>query len=223
MKHNYELEVRVRHVIKITVVTSSTAAASSENESGRKRNLVEIEIRGHLQFPRHDVKIFPRVMYSTTKTIERGGNRRFIEHFTKTFGFRDQRPIVVDMRSRSDIDVPLQGMKYPRAKRNEQVLPVVPDEEDDEDKSEEEYDEFEEEIVVMNVRRNPLWRKGLEIPEPEPEKVGIPIEDLIEIPTLPAKKESAPGEVLIDEKIESVKRPPVVHAELPDFGILEKL
>ena len=224
MKYNYDSEVRVPHVINITVVSSFTATTSSENESRRKRKLVELEIRGYLQFPRHDVKTaFPRVVYSTTKTIGGGKNRRFIEHFTKTFGLHNQQPMVVVMRSRSDIGFPLKWMKYPRAKRNEEVLPVIPAEKDDEDESEE-YNEFEEEIAVMDVRRNPIWSKVLlEIAESEPENVAIPIEDLIEIPTLPAKKESAPGEVLIDEKIESVKRPPVVHAELPDFKILENL
>ena len=119
------------------------------------------------------------------------------------------------------------------AKREKQDIPMLPAEEDDEEESdeeetddegsEEESDEFEEEIVVMNVRRNPLWRKGLQIPKPEPEKVGIPVEDLLEIPTLEAKQESAPDELLIDEKIEFVERPPVVHAEVADFCILEKL
>ena len=110
------------------------------------------------------------------------------------------------------------------AKRDKQVIPVLPDEEDDEDDEEEsveEYDEFEEEIVVVNVTRKPTWRKGLEIPKPQPEKDGIPIEDLLEIPTLEDKRESVLDELLIDEEIESVERPPVVFAELLDFSILD--
>ena len=51
------------------------------------------------------------------------------------------------------------------AKRDKRVIPVLLTEEDDEDdeeeESEEEYDEFEEEIVVIDVRRKPMWRKSL--------------------------------------------------------------
>ena len=95
------------------------------------------------------------------------------------------------------------------------------EEEDDDDEEEEEYDEFEEEIVVLEVKRRPRYHKGLETPKPEPEKVGVPIEDLLEIPTLQVDQESAPEDELpIDEKIEAVQRPPVVFCELPDFGIL---
>ena len=109
------------------------------------------------------------------------------------------------------------------AKRDKQQIPVIPDEDEDEEESDEEYDEFEEEIVVMNVRRNPIWRKGLEIPKPQPQKAGLPIEDLLEIPTLQTQQESTPDELLIDEKIESVERSPVVFAEFPDLGILDNL
>ena len=98
------------------------------------------------------------------------------------------------------------------------------EEEDDDDDEDAEYDEFEEEIVVMEVSRKARFPKALEKPKPEPEKVGVPIEDLLEVPTLEVKQESAPdNELLVEEKIESVERPPVVFSELPDLGILDNL
>ena len=99
------------------------------------------------------------------------------------------------------------------------------DDDDDEEEEEGEYDEFEEEFVVMEVSRNPRFPKGLEIPEPEPEKVGIPIEDLLEIPTLQVEQNSAPDDGLsVEEKIESEERNRVVFSELPiNFEMFEKL
>ena len=109
------------------------------------------------------------------------------------------------------------------AKRDKTEIPMILDDDDEEEEeSDEEYDEFEEEIVIVDIRRKPIWRKGLEIPKPQPQKAGVPIEDLLEIPTLKAKQESAPDKS-IDEKIDSTERPPVVFAELPDFGVLENL
>lgn len=109
------------------------------------------------------------------------------------------------------------------AKLDKTEIPMILDDDDEEEEeSDEEYDEFEEEIVIVDIRRKPIWRKGLEIPKPQPQKAGVPIEDLLEIPTLKAKQESAPDK-LIDEKIDSTERPPVVYAELPDFGVLENL
>lgn len=91
------------------------------------------------------------------------------------------------------------------------------DEDEDEEEEDGEYDEFEEEIVVMDVRRKARFPKGLEIPKPEAEKgPGIPIEDLLDLPTIEAGQESAPGENLIDEKIESEERQPTVYSE-PNF------
>lgn len=100
------------------------------------------------------------------------------------------------------------------AKRDEQFIPVFPVEEDYE---EDEDDEFEEEIVVVDVVRHPLWRKGLQIPKPQPKKAGKPITDLLEVPTLQPKQKSTSEDLLVDEKVESVERPPMVFAE-PDFS-----
>lgn len=93
------------------------------------------------------------------------------------------------------------------------------EEEEDEEEDEEEYDEFEEEIVVMEVTRKARFPKALETPKPEPEKVGVPIEDLLEIPTLQVQQESAPvDELFFEEKIEAVERQPQVFSEAPDFS-----
>lgn len=114
---------------------------------------------------------------------------------------------------------------HPEVAKREKAEVVLSLEEDDEDEeeSDEEYDEFEEEIVVVDVRRKPVWRRGLEIPKPQPQKVGVAIEDLLEVPMLQPKQESADDQLLIDEKIEHVERPPVVYAELPHFGVLDHL
>lgn len=100
------------------------------------------------------------------------------------------------------------------AKRDEQFIPVFPVEEDYE---EDEDDEFEEEIVVVDVVRHPLWRKGLQIPKPQPKKAGKPIADLLEAPTLQPKQKCTSEDLLVDEKVESVERPHMVFAE-PDFS-----
>ena len=99
------------------------------------------------------------------------------------------------------------------AKRNNTV-PVLQDFEDDDD--EDEYDEFEEEIVIVDIQRKPAWNRGLDLPRSEPQKVGVPIEDLLQLPTQKAKQESAQDKLsidnnsndinIIDEKIESVQR-----------------
>ena len=91
------------------------------------------------------------------------------------------------------------------------------DEDDDDDEDEdEEVDEFEEEIVVMEVRRKPRYHKALEIAQPEKKKAGIPIEDLLELPTMEVAQESAPDENLIDEKVEAQERQPIEY-EAPDI------
>ena len=104
------------------------------------------------------------------------------------------------------------------AKRNNSV-PVPQDFEDDDD--EDEYDEFEEEIVIVDIQRKPAWNRGLDLPRSEPQKVGVPIEDLLQLPTQKAKQESAQDKLsidnnsndinIIDEKIESVQRLAVVQ------------
>jgi len=87
------------------------------------------------------------------------------------------------------------------------------DEDEDEDDDDEEVDEFEEEIVVMEVRRKPRYHKALEIAKPEETKAGIPIDELLELPSMEVTQESAPEENLIDEKVEAVERQPIEWAE----------
>ena len=86
------------------------------------------------------------------------------------------------------------------------------DDEDDDDDDDSEVDEFEEEIVVMEVRRKPRYHKALEIPAPVKEKVGIPIEDLLELPTMEGAQESVPDKTLIEEKVVAVKLEPTGYA-----------
>lgn len=95
------------------------------------------------------------------------------------------------------------------------------DEDDEDDEDDEEYDEFEEEIVVMEVNRKLAFPKGLEIPKPESKKEGAPIEDLLDVPTLQMEQESSPvDELLLEEKIKPVERPPVAYSELPHLSFL---
>ena len=106
------------------------------------------------------------------------------------------------------------------AKRDEQVFPVLLDENGVDD-SGEESSEFEEEIVVMDVKRKPSWNKKLVFPKQGPESAGKPIEDLLVAQTIRVQ-ESAPDELLTEEKIECVERPSVFR-EVPDFAALENL
>ena len=160
---------QTQHVIKITVVTSYATKNGYAKNVDQKRNVAEIEVKAHF-FPSHDaaanVKKFPKTEDQTKKIIEE--SRGFTEHFKKFFGLVHKHPIVLVIRSTSEIDVPV-----------EKIPDLQPAEEDDDDnddeESEEEYDEFEEEIVIMDVRRKSIWRKWLEHPQPQPEKKGVPI------------------------------------------------
>lgn len=203
--------VQAQHVIKITVTTSYATKNGYAKNVDPKRNVAEIEVKAHF-FPSHDatanVKKFPKTEDQTKKIMEE--SRGFTEHFEKFFGLFDKHPIVLVIRSTSEIDVPVEKISdLPPAEED--------DEDDDDEESEEEYDEFEEEIVIMDVRRKSIWRKWLEHPQPQPEKKATPIEDLIEIPSLQEKaQESSLDEFLIEEKIESVERQPV-SCEPPDL------
>ena len=86
------------------------------------------------------------------------------------------------------------------------------DDDDEDDDEDGEVDEFEEEIVVMEVRRKPRYHKALEIPEPVKEKAGIPIEDLLELPSMEVVQESATDQNFIDEKVEAEERQPTEYA-----------
>ena len=114
------------------------------------------------------------------------------------------------------------------AKREKAAIPILSlddfDKKDDND-DDDDYDEFEEVIVVMDVQRKPIWRKGLEKPKPQPFKVGTRVEDLLQLPAAMPKVKSYndTDKSSVDEKIESVERPPVVHEGLDLEGILENL
>ena len=145
----------------------------------------------------------PERKYSTKMIIGvSADNRRFVEHV-------DSQPMALIKQDRSKIDVP--ERKNPWPTREQLVIPVLPGEEDVND--EEEYDEFEEEIVVMNVRRELVWRTWLERPKQETKTDGTLVEDLLEIPSLQGKTQDWSSEkFLIEDKIESVERQPVNHA-----------
>ena len=145
----------------------------------------------------------PERKYSTKMIIGvSADNRRFVEHV-------DSQPMALIKQDRSKIDVP--ERKYPWPTRDQLVIPVLPGEEDVNDA--EEYDEFEEEIVVMNVRRELVWRTWLERPKQETKTDGTLVEDLLEIPSLQGKTQDWSSEkFVIEQKIESVERQPVNHA-----------
>ena len=156
----------------------------------------------------------PERKYSTKMIIGVSpDNRRFVEHV-------DSQPMALIKQDRSKIDVP--ERKYPWPTRDQLVIPVLPGEEDVND--EEEYDEFEEEIVVMNVRRELVWRTWLERPKQETKTDGTLVEDLLEIPSLQGKTQDWSSEkFVIEEKIESVERQPVNHAWLTDLSSFENM
>ena len=114
----------------------------------------------------------------------------------------------------------------PEVAKRDNSVPVLQefdddDDDDEEEEEEEEYDEFEEVIVILDVKRKPVWHRGLETPKAEPQKVGVPIQDLLQLPTPGVIRESAQSKlsidsngnniIIIDEKIESVQRPTVVQ------------
>lgn len=107
----------------------------------------------------------------------------------------------------------------PEVAKRDNSAPVLRDEdfEDDDD------DEFEEEIVIVNVQRKPLWRKGLAKPKPERPKVGVPIYHLLQVPTRRVKQEPPPDSCFTDEKIESVQRPPMNYEAVNLERILQNL
>ena len=115
----------------------------------------------------------------------------------------------------------------PEVAKRDNPVPVLQDQfedddyQDDENNEDDEYDEFEEVIVIVDVQRKPVWHRGLELPRSEPQKVGVPIQDLLQLPTRRVKTESVQEKLyidnncnditIIDEKIESVQRPAVVQ------------
>ena len=156
----------------------------------------------------------PERKYSTKMIIGvSADNRRFVEHV-------DFQPMLFIKQDRSKIGFP--ERKYPWPTRDQLVIAALPGEEDVND--EEEYDEFEEEIVVMNVRRELIWRTWLERPKQETKTVGTLVEDLLEIPSLQGRTQDWSSEkFLIEQKIESVERQPVNHTWLTDLSSFENM
>lgn len=283
--------MRVQQTVKEKGAISNTNSTSFQSASKQqKRSLVGMVTNESSAFPKNGVKSYNVKLFTITKMSSEsfsytstnnhystfheftvlseitggdGENRRFIEHFTKSFGVRVKQQIVIVMREKPEEEVTQQMqelesstkelnnanvlsisdlLKYPsdyapkrkvsktkvregdiqleKSKFNKMDV-TVSVEEDEEEESDEEYDEFEEEIVIVDVRRKPLWRKGLEIPKPPPEKVGVPIEDLLEILTLNKTQESCPDELLINEKVDYVENPPVLNAEFPGLSFWE--
>ena len=239
-------EVRAKRVIKITVKTLSVSA------TGQRGKIAEIDIKGHF-CPSHDVtddvKIFAQVEYSTKMIIGVSAeNRRFVEHvdsqpmvlikqdrskidvperkystkmiigvsadnrrFVKHLDFQ---PMLFIKQDRSKIGFPERKYLWPT--RAHLVIAVLP--------GEEAYDEFEEEIVIMNVRREPIWRTWLERPKQETKTAVALVEGLLEIPSLQAKTcDWSSEKFLIEEKIECVERQPVNHAWLTDLSSFENM
>ena len=186
MKFCCESEARAKRVIKIIVKTLSVTAKEQRGK------IAEIDIKGHFCSSHNvtdDVKIFAKVEYSTKMIIGVSAeNRRYVEHI-------DSQPMVLIKQDRSKIGFP--ERKYPRPTRVQLVIPAPLGEED--------CDEFEEEIVVMNVGREPIWRTWLERPKQETKTAGALVEDLLEITSLQAKTRDWSSEkFLIEQKIESV-------------------
>ena len=129
---------------------------------------------------------------------------------------------VPKMVSPDPVKVQYESTIRPEVAKRDNSVPVLQDfEVDDEDDEDEEYDEFEEVIVIVDVQRKPVWHRGLELPKAETQKVGVPIQDLLQLPTRRVKRESAQAKLsvdsnsnditIIDEKIEFVQRPVVVQ------------
>lgn len=107
----------------------------------------------------------------------------------------------------------------PEFAKRDNATPVLRDEDFDDDDD----DEFEEVIVVVDVQRKPLWRKGLAKPKPQRPKFGVPIHNLLQLPTRRLKREPAPDNLLTDEKVESVQRPPMNYEAMDLEGIWKNL
>ena len=246
MKFCCESEFRAKRVIKITVKTLSVSA------KGQRGKIAEIDIKGHF-CPSHnvtdDVKIFAKVEYSTKMIIGVSAeNRRFVEHVDsqpmvlikqdkskldvpeRKYSTKmiigvsadnrrfvehvDFQPMLFIKQDRSKIGFP--ERKYPWPTRAHLVIPTPLGEED--------YDEFEEQIVVMNVGREPIWRTWLERPKQEPKTAVALVEDLLEIPSLQAKTRDWSSEKFsTEEKIESVEQQPVNHTWLTDLSSFENM
>ena len=199
----------------------------SKSPGTKGQNLDSSDISIHLKYPTKDV---------TDK--KEPGEKAKESKIQAELAKRDRPDISID----DDLKDLLKHKENekPEVKRTEKEMKPAPPEptpdddeddenEDDEDEDEDdedeegEYDEFEEEIVIIEVNRKYRFPKGMEAPKPVPEKVGIPIEDLLEIPIMQIQQESTPDDkhLMEEEDIESTERPPIVFSE-PDWTLLNK-
>lgn len=198
----------------------------SKSPGTKRQNLDSSDISIHLKYPTKDV---------TDK--KEPGEKAKESKIQAELAKRDRPDISID----DDLKDLLKHKENekPEVKRTEKEMKPAPpeptpdddeddeneDDEDEDDEDEEgEYDEFEEEIVIIEVNRKYRFPKGMEAPKPVPEKVGIPIEDLLEIPIMQIQQESTPDDkhLMEEEDIESTERPPIVFSE-PDWTLLNKL
>ena len=197
----------------------------SKSPGTKRQNLDSSDISIHLKYPTKDV---------TDK--KEPGEKAKESKIQAELAKRDRPDISID----DDLKDLLKHKENekPEVKRTEKEMkpaspePTPDDDEDDENEDDEdeddedeegEYDEFEEEIVIIEVNRKYRFPKGMEAPKPVPEKVGIPIEDLLEIPIMQIQQESTPDDkhLMEEEDIESTERPPIVFSE-PDWTLLNK-
>ena len=83
-------------------------------------------------------------------------------------------------------------------------------------------DECNEEIAATTVTKQDYFPEWLETSQPEPEKLGIPIEDTLKTPCRKAENASVPSnEMIVEENIEAVERQPENYCELLDFSLFE--
>ena len=73
----------------------------------------------------------------------------------------------------------------------------------------EDCDECNEEIAVTNFIKQDYFPDWLETSQPEPEKLGIPIEDTLKTPCGEVENASVPrDEMIVEENIEAVEHQP---------------
>ena len=179
---------------------------SSPETTRRSHGTSDISV--HLNYPRD---------FTTKKEPEPVANESKIHpQVTK----RDKP--VIDILSLEDVVKEKEKEKKEEKPPSPQPPPTPEDEEEEEeseDEQDEEYDEFEEEIVVLEVRRKPRYHRGLEIAKDEPEKVGIPVEDLLTVPVIEKVQESAPMDFIEEEKVVAVEREPVNEGAFDFFSL----
>ena len=112
--------------------------------------------------------------------------------------------------NRSDITVENEAERIDEKKEKHSVSP----EQAENEMKKGELDESEEEIVATIGMRQEYFPDWLEIVQPEQDKTGVVIEDILETPTkqLETDERVPKDEVLVEEEeIEAKERPPVIR------------